>query len=179
MHTRSLTVVDGTRPGGVAGTRLVRWFVRQAQTDGRADVRTVDAQADPGSFRDCIASSDAIVIVTPEYNHSFPGWLKSAIDALRVEWATRPVGFVTHGGRSGGLRAAEQLRLVFAELHAMTIRETLGFANAHEIFDDNGTAQDPNLDTAHQQFLDVLYWWADAVRAGHQIRDYPLTISRG
>ena len=68
-----------------------------------------------------------MVIVTAEYNHAYPGDLKTAIDAVRRPWYGKPIAFVVYGGRSGGLRAAEQLRLVFGELHAVTIRDTLGF----------------------------------------------------
>ncbi len=67
------------------------------------------------------------VVVTPEYNHSFPGPLKAAIDRHVTPWQAKPVGFVSYGGISGGLRAVEHLRQVFAELHAVTVRETVSF----------------------------------------------------
>jgi hypothetical protein len=74
-----------------------------------------------------IDAADAFVVVTPEYNHSYPASLKHAIDMAHGEWNTKPVAFVSYGGISGGLRAVEALRLVFAELHATTIRDTVSF----------------------------------------------------
>ena len=61
-----------------------------------------------------IASFDAYVFVTPEYNHSTSGALKNAIDYLYTEWNNKAAGFVSYGGM-GGARAAEQLRLVMGE----------------------------------------------------------------
>lgn len=60
-----------------------------------------------------IASFDAFVFVTPEYNHSAPGPLKNAIDFLYEEWTNKAVGFVGYGS-AGGARAIEQLRLVMS-----------------------------------------------------------------
>ena len=57
-----------------------------------------------------IAGSDAFVFVIPEYNHSFTAPDKNAIDFLVKEWNFKPVGLVTFGGISGGLRAAQALK---------------------------------------------------------------------
>ena len=74
------------------------------------------------------------MIVTPEYNHSFPASLKNTIDWFDSEWHAKPVGFVSYGGMAGGQRAVEHLRQVFAELHAVTVRDTLSFHMAWERF---------------------------------------------
>ena len=173
-HERTLLVIDATRPGGVSGALVSRWFTDRAVADGRAKVDTVGVDEPEEVFAARLVGADAVAVVTPEYNHSFPGPLKVAIDRFRTSWFTLPVGFVTHGGRSGGLRAAEQLRLVFAELHAVTIRETISFVDAREAFDETGVPRDPGLEFAHERFLDVLYWWSDAVGAGHRLRAYPV-----
>ena len=68
-----------------------------------------------------IASLDAFVFVSPEYNHGIPAALKNAIDFLFAEWKDKAAGFVSYGG-AGGARAAEQLRLVLAEVHVATVR---------------------------------------------------------
>jgi NAD(P)H-dependent FMN reductase len=87
--------------------------------------------------------ADAFVIITPEYNHSFPAPLKTAIDWFSKEWSARPVAFVAYGGNAGGLRAVEQLRQVFAELHSVTVRNAAGFAGAWELFDATGQLRNP------------------------------------
>ena len=68
-----------------------------------------------------IASLDAFVFVSPEYNHGIPAALKNAIDFLFAEWKDKAAGFVSYGG-AGGARAIEQLRLVLAEVHVATVR---------------------------------------------------------
>ena len=68
-----------------------------------------------------IASLDAFVFVTPEYNHGIPAALKNAIDFLFAEWNHKAAGFVSYGS-AGGARAVEQLRLVLAEVHVATVR---------------------------------------------------------
>lgn len=68
-----------------------------------------------------VASFDAYVIVTPEYNHGPSGALKNALDFVYREWNDKVAGFVGYGS-AGGTRAVEQLRLVMAELQVATVR---------------------------------------------------------
>lgn len=68
-----------------------------------------------------IASFDAFVFVTPEYNHSVPGSLKNAIDFLYAEWNNKSAGIVSYGS-IGGARAAEHLRGIMAELKIASVR---------------------------------------------------------
>jgi NAD(P)H-dependent FMN reductase len=68
-----------------------------------------------------IASLDAFVFVTPEYNHGIPAALKNAIDFLFTEWNHKAAGFVSYGS-AGGVRAVEHLRLVLAEVQVATVR---------------------------------------------------------
>jgi NAD(P)H-dependent FMN reductase len=120
-----------------------------------------------------LAGADAFVVLTPEYNHSFPASLKALVDWHYEEWRAKPVGFVSYGGVSGGLRAVEQLRLVFAELHAVTVRDTVSFHNAGASFDDAGRHRDPSApDAAAKTMLDQLAWWASALRTAKKARPY-------
>ncbi|GLZ81623.1 FMN reductase [Actinorhabdospora filicis] len=118
-----------------------------------------------------LAAADAFVIVTPEYNHSYPASLKNAIDWHDTEWHGKPVGFVSYGGVSGGLRAVEHLRHVLAELNAMTIRETVSFAGAWERFDAEGNA-DAGGEKSLTAFLDQLTWWGLALREARAARPF-------
>jgi len=68
-----------------------------------------------------VASLDAFVFVTPEYNHGTSGALKNAIDFIYREWHNKAAGFIGYGG-SGGVRAVENLRLVMAEVQVATVR---------------------------------------------------------
>lgn len=109
--------------------------------------------------------ADAFFIVTPEYNHSFPASLKHAIDHFRGEWSAKPVALVSYGGMAGGLRAAEHLRLVFAELHAPTIREMVSFHNAWSSFEVQGNSDEMGrAASAVTTQLRQLEWWARHLR---------------
>jgi NAD(P)H-dependent FMN reductase len=99
-----------------------------------------------------------------------------AIDSLREEWAAKPVGFVSYGGIGGGLRAVEQLRLVFAELHAVTVRDTVSFHNANSLIDPGGHITDPQTATGAASAMDVLLnrliWWGTTLREARKGSPY-------
>nr|WP_199340736.1 NAD(P)H-dependent oxidoreductase [Mycobacteroides chelonae] len=117
--------------------------------------------------------ADAFLVVTPEYNHSFPAPLKNLIDWHHSEWQAKPVGFTSYGGMSGGLRAIEQLRLVFAELHAVTTRDVVSFHGVWSQFDDAGQLVDSrDAETAAKTMLDELAWWGSALRTAREHSPY-------
>ncbi|WP_374771916.1 NAD(P)H-dependent oxidoreductase [Streptomyces sp. NBC_01310] len=179
---RIALIVASTRDGRF-GPTVARWFetVTAARTDieltaldlADADLPahwTRDLAPRTRAFVQHLAQADAYVLCTPEYNHSFPASLKQAIDIAGPVWTRKPVGFVSYGGLSGGLRAVEQLRLVFAELHATTIRETVSF---HRFpFDETGRPHDTDAaGQAATTMLDDLLWWANALRTARQHED--------
>ena len=58
-----------------------------------------------------IASGDAFIFVTPEYNHGLSPVLKNAIDYIYKEWQAKPAAFVSYGGTNGS-RSVDQLKQV-------------------------------------------------------------------
>ena len=109
------------------------------------------------------------MVVTPEYNHSFPASLKQAIDYAYDEWQAKPVGFVSYGCRSVGLHAVDQLRTVFTALHAMTVRDTVGV----DLLDGEPTGRaEEQLRQDVRVLLDELCWWGLALREGRAARPY-------
>jgi NAD(P)H-dependent FMN reductase len=177
-----LAVIVGSTREVRFGPTVANWFVGQvSQRDDMvvnvvdlAEARlpaVLDGQLPPdaalacGALTPVLNAAEAFVIVTPEYNHSFPASLKNAIDWHFTQWRAKPIGFVSYGGLAGGLRAVEHLRLVFAELHAVTIRDTVSFHGAWEQFDSNGSPKDPaGCNAAAKIMLDQLVWWARALR---------------
>ncbi|MFF1560777.1 NADPH-dependent FMN reductase [Streptomyces sp. NPDC058279] len=117
--------------------------------------------------------ADAYVVVTPEYNHSYPASLKHLIDWHYTQWRAKPVGFVSYGGLAGGLRAVEHLRPVFAELHAVTVRDVVSFHSAWEHFGEDGLPKDAEgPEGAAKVLLDQLAWWGTVLREGREKTPY-------
>ncbi|WP_405780976.1 NADPH-dependent FMN reductase [Streptomyces sp. NBC_00859] len=186
----NLTVVVASNRAGRFGPTVADWFLSHVRPRADLTLDVVDlAEVDlptalsrnpPPEVRDVLArvgpqldSADAFVVLTPEYNHSFPASLKNLIDWHFGQWQAKPVGFVSYGGVSGGLRAVEQLRQVFAELHAVTVRDTVSFHHAHGHFDEDGTHKDPQAaEAAAKVMLDQLVWWGLALRDAKEARPY-------
>ncbi len=110
-----------------------------------------------------IASFDAYVFVTPEYNHSTSGVLKNAIDFLYSEWNNKAAGFVSYG-IGGGSRAVEHLRLVMAEIQIADVRAQVELSLVTD-FEDfsafNPAVQHEGKVTA---MLDQVLAWSEALR---------------
>ncbi|MEU1423791.1 NAD(P)H-dependent oxidoreductase [Kitasatospora sp. NPDC005751] len=185
---RVAVIVGSNRPGRVAPT-VAEWFVRTAGQRADLDLDVIDLADHPlphlgeeptAEQAECLAAlsprlaaADAFVVITPEYNHSFPAVLKNAIDWHRAEWQAKPVGFVSYGGLGGGLRAVEQLRLIFAELHTVTVRDSVSFHSVWGAFGEDGEPVDPTVPTgAAKGMLDQLTWWAHALRDARAVRPY-------
>lgn len=177
---RVLVIVGSIREGRF-GPVPAHWFARHAADRPDLEVHVVDLAENPlpmvlsdgdGNLPPVVtdvgrelAAADAVVVVTPVYNRGYPASLKNAIDWFHDEWAATPVGFVSYGGRTGGVEAVEQLRTVFVELHTMTIRNVLSFPDFWEHFTDAGRPVDPrHTAAAADGFLDQLTWWARALR---------------
>jgi NAD(P)H-dependent FMN reductase len=73
-----------------------------------------------------VASADAIIFVTPQYNWGYPAPLKNAIDHLYKEWNGKPAVIVTYGGH-GGNKCAAQLRQVLEGLKMRAVATMPGF----------------------------------------------------
>ncbi|WP_410672530.1 NADPH-dependent FMN reductase [Amycolatopsis sp. cmx-4-68] len=185
-----VAVIVGSVREGRFGPVVAGWLAGVAGDHGGFEVDVVDL-AEPGlplvlpafgtappvevvgEVTPRLEAADAFVVVTPEYNHSYPASLKNAIDWHRTEWLAKPVAFVSYGGISGGLRAVEHLRAVFAELHAVTIRETVSFHGAHARFGPDGAPTDDGAAVAAEAMLDQLEWWARSLAEARAARAYP------
>lgn len=172
----TLGVIVGSVREGRFGPVVTDWFVGQAKQRDDVSVDVIDladTQIPSADFAARIRSAEAFVIVTPEYNHGYPGPLKAAIDSVGREWHAKPVGFVSYGGLSGGLRAVEQLRVVFGELHTVTVRETVSFHGARGRFDEHGAPREPDaVNAAATALLNQLIWWAHALQQARVAHPY-------
>lgn len=171
--------------------RVAAWVVRRLETHGFAPeivdprdpellpLQMGDADA-KARLNDRLAKADGFVVVAPEYNHAAPGPLKTLIDSVGDAWKLRPVGLVSYGGISGGLRATEALRTVFAELHTVTLRDTISFVAPWRRFDEQGNIFDPEdaaaAEAAMAVFAHRLRWWVDSLTDARAARPYDQEI---
>lgn len=95
------------------------------------------------TLADQIKTAEAIVISTPEYNQSFSGSLKNALDWVsRVPgrpWAGKPVAIMSAAaGRSGGARASYALRLAMTPFRTRLLSNEVLLAGSRNAFDSDG-----------------------------------------
>lgn len=162
------------------GPTVATWVRERIEAHGGIDLDVIDladftlpvtqdGSGDTERFRERVAAADAFVVVTPEYNHGYPGYLKIAIDSALAEWEAKTVGFVSYGGLAGGARSVEQLRPVFAELQVVPIREAVLFPGVWERFDNEGRLLDPERhEGSAKSMLDQLLWWGHTLRAARR-----------
>jgi len=175
-------IIGSTRPGRV-GEAVARWAYELAARRKDAEFELVDIRdynlplldepipPSQGKYSKDhtkkwavkIASFDAYVFVTPEYNHGICGALKNGLDFLYAEWNNKAAGFVGYGS-AGGARAVEHLRLVMAEVQVATVRNQVALS----LFTDfeNYTTFKPAAyhEKSINQMLDQLIAWGSALR---------------
>jgi NAD(P)H-dependent FMN reductase len=118
-------------------------------------------------WREAILDADGLVIVTPEYNHGYPGVLKSVLDLLLKEYIHKAVGFVgVSAGPWGGSRVIEAMVPLVRELGLSPTFTDLNFPNVNKKFDENGDLIDPAFNGRADAFLDELVWLASTLRWG-------------
>lgn len=120
-------------------------------------------------WRDAIVRADGLVIVTPEYNHGYPGALKSVLDLLLKEYIHKAVAFVgVSAGPWGGTRVIEACIPMVRELGLAATFTDLNFPNAASKFDNGGGLADASYEKRVTGFLDELIWMATTLRWGRQ-----------
>ncbi|MFF3910073.1 NADPH-dependent FMN reductase [Streptomyces sp. NPDC001848] len=194
-NTHKLVIIVGSVREGRFGPVVASWVADQARDHGGFDVEVVDLAdvevpltlpavspkfagddyprpAGMEPLTSALDRADAFVIVTPEYNHSYPASLKAAIDWHFTHWTAKPVAFVSYGGAAGGRHAVLHLENVLTELHAVTIRDGLAFPNYFTAWQD-GEPLDPQAAGYAKTLLDQLGWWSGALRSAREATPYP------
>lgn len=116
-------------------------------------------------WRDAIIRADGLIIVSPEYNHAFPGSLKRALDLLLKEYIHKAVGLAgVSRNWSGGVRAVEALLGVVRELGLTVTFTDLYFPNVETAFGEDGEPKDQGVYARVDDFLAELSWMATALR---------------
>lgn len=187
MSLKLNVIVASTRPGRV-GIHLGRWFHQFASEHGVFEPNLVDLEEiglpvydEPRhpamqqyehehtkAWSRIVDSGDAVVIVTPEYNHTPPGSLINALDFVYKEWNYKPLGIVSYGGVSGGLRAAQVVRSMGATLKMMPIPEGVPVPGVSALIEDGRFQSNELIDASATSMLDELAHWAKGLKAMRQ-----------
>jgi len=181
MRPLSIPVILGTTRKGRMSAPAAQFVYGQVQkrdgiTTELIDIARLNLPVDDAGeaikdprFSASMERSDAVVIVTPEYNHSFPGLLKHVLDSCLKEYIHKAAGIVgVSAGPYAGARVIENLLPVLRELGLVCIFWDVNFGPAQKAFDASGQLIDPSYIRRTDQFLDELVWMAKILRYGRE-----------
>ncbi len=179
----SIPILLGTPREGRESENVANWVLSKAEERGDIetrlfDVRDFDLPRDHygteikdryPEWRDAIIRSDGLIIISPEYNHGYPGSLKSVIDLLLKEYIHKAVGFVgVSAGVWGGTRVVESMVPMVRELGLVVTFTDLNFPQVRKKFDDEGNLLDDGYDGRAEAFFDELVWMARVLKWGRE-----------
>ena len=184
MNTRPLfiPVILGTVRKGRASENVAKFVFSEVQKHEGVETELVDIRDlnfpvdDAGeqikniAFSETCERADGFVIVTPEYNHGYPGMLKHVLDSNLKEYIHKAVGVcgVSAGG-FGGTRVIESLLPVFSELGLVTIFWDGNFSGAQKLFAADGKILDEATHAKRiDKFLGELIWMSKVLRYGRE-----------
>jgi len=181
MDQLNIPVLLGTNRKLRQSVFVAKWLI--GEIEKRADIRTrlfdVAEFALPHDdygqglkdqfpeWRDAITQADGLVIVTPEYNHGYPGSLKAVLDLLLREYVHKSVAFVgVSAGPWGGTRAIEAMVPMVRELGLAVTFTDLNFPLVQKTFDEQGKLLDYAFEDRVKGFLDELVWMSRVLKWG-------------
>jgi NAD(P)H-dependent FMN reductase len=183
MDKLSLPVLLGTNRKQRKSVHAAKWLL--AEIEKRSDIETrlfdVSEFALPHDgygqeikdqfpeWRDAIIQADGLIIVSPEYNHGYPGTLKAVLDLLLKEYIHKAVAFVGVSATAwGGTRVIEAMVPMVRELGLAVTFTDLYFPSIQKKFDDEGKLQDPAYEERVKDFLDELVWMSRTLKWGRE-----------
>jgi NAD(P)H-dependent FMN reductase len=179
-----LTVILASVREGRAGEAIAQWFVTRAKEHGKFDVQLADLKAlnlpildephhprlkkyvhdSTKAWSAIVDASDAFVVVTAEYNYTLPPALVNALDTVYHEWTYKPVGFVSYGGISGGMRAVQTAKLMVTGFKMMPMIEAVNIPFFSQLIEGGVFKSNDVHDKAAPAMLDELLRWANALK---------------
>ncbi len=127
-----------------------------------------EAVKDP-VFSEKMNRADALIIVSPEYNHGYSGLLKHVLDSCLKEYIHKAVGIAgVSAGPWGGVRSIQSLLPVMRELGLVTVFWDVNFSNVKDVFAEDGTLKDASFLRRIDKFLKELIWMAKTLRHGRE-----------
>lgn len=185
MQTLSIGIIVGSTRENRLSIQPAQWILEKAARAPGVQAELIDLRDYPlpfynearspkdikDDYHDEIARAwlaklktiDAFIVVSPEYNHGYPGVLKNALDYAYFEWNNKPVGFVSYGTVGGG-RVIEQLRLVAIELQMAPIRNAVHIASPWHLMDEQGKLKTDSFEKQGDALIEQLVWWGNALK---------------
>jgi NAD(P)H-dependent FMN reductase len=173
-----IPVILGTARHGRQSEKAAEFMLQKAREAGLEseiiDVRdyrldaTDNTEKSPSALRlaEKAGRADGFIIVSPEYNHGYPGELKMLLDMLFSQYAHKPVGIcAVSSGAWGGVRMVEQLRQVCLAFHMVPTGEAVHFPKVQELFDETGLLKGKSQHGQAKRLLEELIWYARALKA--------------
>ena len=183
MEKLNLPILLGTNRKMRQSAHAAKWLVGEMKKRNDIETRLFDSvdfalpRDDYGTgikdqfpeWRDAIERADGLVIVSPEYNHGYPGILKSILDILLKEYIHKSVALVgVSSGPWGGTRVIEAMVPMVRELGLAVTFQDLNFPKISKIFAEDGTLLDSAFEKRAQDFLDELVWMTRALKWGRE-----------
>ncbi len=176
-----LPVVLGTSRQGRESEKVARFVFEQASqrsdlTTEWIDIRNIRLSIDDAGealkdaqFSATVGRADGLILVVPEYNHSFPGLLKHVLDTNLEEYIHKAAGVCgVSAGPFGGARMIQSLLPVLRELGLVAISTDAYFGSVGKLFDAAGQMADPAYARRLGKFFDEMVWMARALRAARE-----------
>lgn len=180
----TIAVICGTKREKRRSIHAARWVAAQGQALEGIEIIFVDPAAialppdgndtdgENAEYKDITSRADAFFIVTPEYNHSFPGSLKRLLDSEYAQYNRKPVVLAgVSDGSWGGVRVCEALLPVLRSLGLAVIRPTVYFPKVQDIFNETGEMNADYLqryEKSVQGAYKELVWFARALKASRE-----------
>ena len=162
LHAARLMAAELTRRAGIE-TELIDIARLPLRTDDAGE-----AIKDP-AFAAAMERADALVIVSPEYNHGYSGLLKHVLDSCLKEYVHKAAGVVgVSAGPFGGVRGIQDLLPVLRELGLVTIFWDVNFGERRIGVRRRGRAARPAFLPRIDKFLKELIWMARTLRHGRE-----------
>ncbi len=131
-----------------------------------------DPEGKDPRYTDITARADAFFVVTPEYNHSFPGSLKRMLDSELANYNHKPVAFAgVSDGNWGGTRAVESLVPAVRETGLVVMSFDVFFPRVQDIFAEDGSINEQFRERYEKnltKLYDELLWFARLLKTGRQ-----------
>jgi len=184
MDQLYIPIILGTGREGRQSEKVANYMLEVCNADDRFETELIDVRDYPSPFTSRVKQenydskglaekferADGLIIVSPEYNHGYPGELKIFLDHFYPEFERKPAGIcAVSAGGIGGARMMEVLRISLTAFKMVNINSALYFPGVTELFDESGGIKDPDGYAPRVDgFFEELLWYAKALKPARE-----------